>query len=57
MFIVRKGAPGFTATPIPKLGMRDVGSCQVGLRDVFVADADILGEVDQGWEIRHGVAQ
>ncbi len=49
MFIVRQGAPGFTATPIPKLGMRALGSCQVALRDVFVADADVLGEIDRGW--------
>ena len=49
MFIVRQGAPGFTATPIPKLGMRALGSCQVALRDVFVPDADVLGEIDQGW--------
>jgi alkylation response protein AidB-like acyl-CoA dehydrogenase len=49
MFIVRKGAPGFTATPIPKLGMRALGSCQVALRDVFVPDADVLGEIDRGW--------
>ena len=49
MFIVRQGAPGFTATPIPKLGMRALGSCQVALRDVFVPDADVLGEIDKGW--------
>lgn len=50
MFIVRKGAPGFTATPIPKLGMRALGSCQVSLNGVFVPDADVLGEVDAGWK-------
>jgi acyl-CoA dehydrogenase len=50
MFIVRKGAGGFDAKPIPKLGMRALGSCQVTLRDVFVEDADVLGEVDQGWK-------
>jgi acyl-CoA dehydrogenase len=50
MFMVRKGAEGFDATPIPKLGMRALGSCQVSIRDVFVPDADVLGEVDQGWK-------
>jgi alkylation response protein AidB-like acyl-CoA dehydrogenase len=50
MFMVRKGAEGFGAKPIPKLGMRALGSCQVTLRDVFVPDADVLGEVDQGWK-------
>jgi alkylation response protein AidB-like acyl-CoA dehydrogenase len=50
MFMVRKGAEGFDAKPIPKLGMRALGSCQVSLRDVFVPDEDVLGEVDQGWK-------
>jgi acyl-CoA dehydrogenase len=54
LLMVRKGAEGFAATPIPKLGMRALGSCQVSLRDVFVPDADVLGEVDQGW--RHVTA-
>jgi acyl-CoA dehydrogenase len=49
MLMVRKGADGFDARPIPKLGMRALGSCQVSLRDVFVEDEDVLGEVDQGW--------
>jgi acyl-CoA dehydrogenase len=49
MFLVDGKAEGFTATPIPKLGMRALGSCQVSLRDVFVPDADVLGEVDAGW--------
>jgi alkylation response protein AidB-like acyl-CoA dehydrogenase len=49
MFIVDGKAPGFTATPIPKLGMRALGSCAVSLNDVFVAEDDVLGEVDEGW--------
>jgi acyl-CoA dehydrogenase len=44
-------APGVTATPIPKLGMRSLGSCQVQLRDVFVPDANVIGEVHQGWRL------
>jgi acyl-CoA dehydrogenase len=44
-------APGVTATPIPKLGMRSLGSCEVQLEDVFVADKDVLGEVDRGWRV------
>ena len=54
MFLVDGKADGFSAKPIPKLGMRALGSCQVSLNDVFVADADVLGEVDQGW--RHVMA-
>jgi acyl-CoA dehydrogenase len=50
MLMVRKGAEGFDAKPIPKLGMRALGSCQVTMRDVFVPDSDVLGEVDQGWK-------
>jgi alkylation response protein AidB-like acyl-CoA dehydrogenase len=49
MFMVDGRAEGFSATPIPKLGMRALGSCQVSLRNVFVPDEDVLGEVDQGW--------
>jgi alkylation response protein AidB-like acyl-CoA dehydrogenase len=50
MFLVDAGAEGFSATPIPKLGMRALGSCQVSLTNVFVPDEDVLGEVDQGWK-------
>jgi len=49
MFLVDGKADGFSATPIPKLVMRALGSCQVSLRDVFVPDADLFGEVDAGW--------
>jgi acyl-CoA dehydrogenase len=49
MFLVDGGAEGFTAVPIAKLGMRALGSCQITLTNVFVADEDVLGEVDQGW--------
>ena len=50
MFLVDGSAEGFTATPIPKLGMRALGSCQVSLTNVFVTDDDVLGEVDHGWK-------
>jgi alkylation response protein AidB-like acyl-CoA dehydrogenase len=49
VFIVAGKAPGVAATPIPKLGMRSIGSCIVTLDDVFVPDEDVLGEVDHGW--------
>lgn len=42
-------AAGVTATPIPKLGMRALGSCEVVFDDVFIPDEDVLGEVDRGW--------
>jgi alkylation response protein AidB-like acyl-CoA dehydrogenase len=36
-------------TELGKLGMRSIGSCQVNLRDVFVPDADVLGEPGKAW--------
>ncbi len=51
MFFCDAKAEGVTATPIPKLGMRSLGSCEIQLEDVFVADEDVLGEVDKGWSV------
>jgi acyl-CoA dehydrogenase len=51
VFFCDAKAPGVTATTIPKLGMRSLGSCEVQLEDVFVADEDVLGEVNRGWSV------
>jgi alkylation response protein AidB-like acyl-CoA dehydrogenase len=51
VFFCDAKAEGVKATPIPKLGMRSLGSCEVQLDDVFVPDEDVLGEVDRGWRI------
>jgi acyl-CoA dehydrogenase len=51
VFFCDAKAEGVTATPIPKLGMRSLGSCEIQLEDVFVADEDVLGEVDKGWSV------
>jgi alkylation response protein AidB-like acyl-CoA dehydrogenase len=51
VFLCDAKAQGVTATPIPKLGMRSLGSCEIQLEDVFVADEDVLGEVDRGWRV------
>jgi alkylation response protein AidB-like acyl-CoA dehydrogenase len=51
VFLCDAKAKGVTATPIPKLGMRSLGSCEVQLEDVFVGDEDVLGEVDRGWSV------
>lgn len=48
-FLVDAKSPGLTATPIPKIGMRALGSCEVVFDDVFVPSADVIGEVDNGW--------
>jgi acyl-CoA dehydrogenase len=49
VFLIDARSPGLTARPIPKIGMRSLGSCEVSFTDVFVPDADVLGEVDDGW--------
>jgi acyl-CoA dehydrogenase len=49
MFLVGGQSPGYKATPLAKLGMRALASCEVHLDDVFVADEDVLGDVDRGW--------
>jgi acyl-CoA dehydrogenase len=51
VFLVDAKAEGVTATPIPKLGMRSLGSCEVQLQSVFVPDEDVLGEVGKGWRV------
>ena len=49
LFLVPTDQPGVQATPIPKLGMRCVGSCEVQLEDAFVPASHVIGEVDRGW--------
>lgn len=49
MFFVDAKAPGITATLLPKLGMRAMGSCSVTYEDVFVPDEDVLGEPGNAW--------
>lgn len=51
VFLCDAKADGVTATPIPKLGMRSLGSCEVHLENVFVPDRDVLGEVHRGWSV------
>jgi acyl-CoA dehydrogenase len=50
LFLVPTDQEGVVATPIPKLGMRCVGSCEVQLDDAFVPDTHVIGEVDRGWQ-------
>jgi acyl-CoA dehydrogenase len=51
VFLCDAKAAGVTATPIPKLGMRSLGSCEVQFDDVFIPEEDVLGEVDRGWSV------
>ena len=49
LFLLPTDAEGVTIADIPKLGMRALGSCDVGLQDVFVPDELLLGEPGQAW--------
>jgi acyl-CoA dehydrogenase len=44
-------ADGVTITELPKLGMRAIGSCDVGFNDVFVPDDLVLGEPGNAWRL------
>ena len=49
LFFVDAKSPGITATLLPKLGMRAMGSCSVAYDDVFVPDEDVLGKPGNAW--------
>ncbi|KPF84132.1 acyl-CoA dehydrogenase family protein [Novosphingobium sp. AAP93] len=48
-FFVDGKSPGITATLLPKLGMRAMGSCSVSYDNVFVPDSDVLGAPHNAW--------
>lgn len=49
LFLVPADADGVTISELPKLGMRAIGSCDVGLDGVFVPDELVLGEPGRAW--------
>jgi acyl-CoA dehydrogenase len=49
LFWIPRNSPGITITPLPKLGMRSMGSCSVHLKNVFVPDDLVLGEQHKAW--------
>ena len=49
LFLVPGNADGLSVSLIPKLGMRSLGSCDVGIDDVFVPDDLVLGEPGRAW--------
>jgi len=49
-FAVRTDAPGVTIQPITEIN-GDAEFCQEFFDDVELSDADIIGEVDQGWRV------
>ena len=50
LLFVDAKTPGITATLLPKLGMRGMGSCSVSYDNVFVPDSDVLGEPHKAWQ-------
>ena len=49
LFLVDAKQEGVQARPIPKLGMRCVGSCEVQLDNAYVPSTHVIGEVNKGW--------
>jgi acyl-CoA dehydrogenase len=49
LFFLPAQQKGVTATLLPKLGMRAMGSCQVHIDNVFVPDELVLGEPGNAW--------
>jgi acyl-CoA dehydrogenase len=49
LFLLPTDAAGVTITEIPKLGMRSLGSCDIGIQDVFVPDDLVLGTPGKAW--------
>jgi alkylation response protein AidB-like acyl-CoA dehydrogenase len=49
LFLVPTKADGVQIAELSKLGMRAIGSCDVGLDDVFVPDDLVLGEPGAAW--------
>lgn len=49
MFFIDAKSPGITASLLPKLGMRAMGSCEVHYEDVFIPDQDVLGKHGEAW--------
>lgn len=49
LFFADAKSPGITASLLPKLGMRAMGSCAVTFDDVFIPDEDVLGTPGEAW--------
>lgn len=49
LFFIPAKQTGITITPLEKLGMRSIGSCEVHFKDVFVPDDLVLGEPGRAW--------
>jgi alkylation response protein AidB-like acyl-CoA dehydrogenase len=51
-FIVEKGAPGFSVEKINEImGFENIQNGALDFNDVFVPDANVIGEEGQGWRV------
>jgi alkylation response protein AidB-like acyl-CoA dehydrogenase len=51
-FLIERGAPGFTTGHVEdKMGERLANNSELIFRDCFVPDTDVIGQVDQGFEV------
>ncbi len=55
VFLVDRRAPGLTIKGIPKIGHHAVQTCEIGLSNVPVGADRVVGEVDAGWGVLHGI--
>jgi len=49
LFWLPAKSPGVKITPLPKLGMRSMGSCAVHFENTFVPDELVMGEAGKAW--------
>jgi alkylation response protein AidB-like acyl-CoA dehydrogenase len=49
LFLLPTKAEGVSISELSKLGMRAIGSCDIGMDDVFVPDELVLGEPGTAW--------
>jgi alkylation response protein AidB-like acyl-CoA dehydrogenase len=49
LFMVPRESDGVVVSPLAKLGLRSIGSCDIGFDDVFVPDELVLGEPGRAW--------
>lgn len=54
-FMMDLRAPGVTVRPVERLD-GDVGFAEVFYEDAFVSDADVIGEVNKGWQVAMATA-
>lgn len=51
LFFIPAKQAGIEITPLPKLGMRSMGSCSVVFKDVFVPDDLVMGKPGDAWKM------